>query len=79
MPPRNLMLGFYFVISEVVISTQAGKNEVHERQTLLTPLIRDKPKAPEWNPRHCLEHWKLNFACWASTIPAGPLKLQPVA
>lgn len=31
------MLGFYFVISEVVISTEAGKNEVHERQTLLTP------------------------------------------
>lgn len=35
MPPRNLILGFYFVIYEVVISTEAGKNEVRERQTLL--------------------------------------------
>lgn len=48
-----MILGFYFVVSEVVISTETEKNE-GERQTLFILLMRDKPKAPEWNRRHCL-------------------------
>lgn len=36
-----MILGFYFVVSEVVICTKAEKNE-GERQILLIPLIRDK-------------------------------------
>lgn len=43
-----MILGFYFVVSEAVICTEAEKND-GERQILLVPLIRDKPKAPEWN------------------------------
>lgn len=67
-----MILGFYFVVSEAVICTEAEKND-GERQILLVPLIRDKPKAPEWNPRLALEHWELNSACWACAKPAGPL------
>lgn len=35
-----MILGFYFVVSEVVICTEAEKNE-GKIQILLIPLIRD--------------------------------------
>lgn len=52
-PFKATILGFYFVISEVVISTNRAPKK-GQRQTLLTPLIRDKPKAPDLTPRPCL-------------------------
>lgn len=41
-PPRALILGFCFVISEVVMITSQAQKNKGQRQTLLISSIRDK-------------------------------------